>query len=128
MLFDTITYVDGADHLYDIAGSTLSTPSVNDILVRFEAVRAFKLPASLAGTEANAGTDPVGTDAILQVKKNGTNITSATITLTTAGAVTLGASAETEFVAGDLLEIELTQVGSTSGPDDLAVTLKTLAT
>lgn len=123
MLFDTISYVEGADHLYDIAGSTLSTPSDADIVVRFEAVRAFKIPASFAGTEVNLDTKP-SSSAVLTVKKNGTGLTNGTISVDSGGSVTLGSVAETSFAVGDLLEIEFTTVDSS---DDLAVTLKTLA-
>ena len=123
MLFDTISYVAGADHLYDIAGSTLSTPSDSDVVVRFEAVRAFKIPANFAGTEVNLGTLPAS-NAVLTVKKNGTGLTNGTIQVASGGGVTLGSVAETSYAVGDLLEIEFTTVDSS---DELAVTLKTLA-
>ena len=125
MLFDTITYVSGADHLYDIAGSTLSTPSDLDVIVRFEAVRAFKIPASFAGTSfgVSSGSEPDSL-ATLTVKKNGSALSNGTITMNSGGTVVLGSVAETSFAVGDLLEIELTTADNI---DNLGITLKTLA-
>ena len=124
MLSDTLTFVAGADWNYDVAGSTLSTPSDTDIITRFTVVRAMKIPAVFAGTEVSAGTNPT-TLATLTVKKNGTGLTNGTITINSGGTVTLNASfAETSFAAGDVLEIEVT---TADGVDDLGITIKTLA-
>ena len=123
MLFDTITHVSGADHLYDIAGSTLSTPEDGDIILRFTAVRPFKLPGSFAGTKVSVGTNPSST-ATLTVKKNGSGFTNSTITVNTSGVETLGAISATSFAADDVFEVELT---TANGIDDLGITFKTLA-
>lgn len=121
MLFDTITYVAGADHLYDIAGSTLSTPSDSDIITRFVATRAFSLPANLAGTKVYVGTNPSAT-ATVTVQKNGAS--AGAITISTGGVETLPTQAAVSFAVDDILTIEVTTANSI---DDLGITLKTLA-
>jgi len=121
MLFDTITYVAGADHLYDIAGSTLSTPSDSDIITRFVATRAFSLPANLAGTKVSVGTNPSAT-ATVTVQKNGAS--AGAITISTGGVETLPTQAAVSFAVDDILTIEVTTANSI---DDLGITLKTLA-
>ncbi len=121
MLFDTITYVTGADHLYDIAGSTLSTPSDSDVITRFVATRAFDLPANLAGTKVSVGTNPSAT-ATLTIKKNG--VSAGAITISTGGVETLPTQAAVSFAVDDILTIEVTTANSI---DDLGITLKTLA-
>jgi hypothetical protein len=121
MLFDTITYVAGADHLYDIAGSTLSTPSDSDIITRFVATRAFSLPANLAGTKISVGTNP-SSSATLTIKKNGSGV--ATITINSSGVETLPTQTAVSFAIDDILTIEVTTADSI---DDLGITLKTLA-
>lgn len=123
MLMDTISFVSGADWNYDIAGSTLSTPGDGDIITRFVATRAFKLPASMAGASFDVGVNP-SSAATLTLKKNGTGITNGTVSISTGGVATPGAMAETSFAIGDVLEIEVTTANAL---DDLSVTLKTLA-
>jgi len=121
MLFDTITYVSGADFLYDVTGSTLSTPSDGTVITRFATPRAFDLPANLAGTVIKVGTNPSST-ATLTVKKNGTGV--ATITINTSGVETLPTQAAVSFAVDDTLEIEVTTAASI---DDVGITLKTVA-
>lgn len=124
MLFDSISYVSGSDWNYDIAGSTLSTPSDDDVLVRFEAVRAFTLPANLAGLSAGAGTNP-SSNATFTIQKNGSDVTNATFEITTGGALSNTASNTAEsFVAGDVLTVTVT---GTNSVDDVSLTIKTLA-
>ena len=60
MLSDTLTFVTGADWNYDIAGSTLSTPSDTDVITRFTATRAMRLPQNLSGSPLDAQTGPNG--------------------------------------------------------------------
>lgn len=121
MLFDTITYVSGADWNYDVSGSTLSAPSDADIITRFTATRAFDIPENMAGTVISVGTNPSST-ATLNVKKNGSNV--ATITINTSGVETLPTQAAVSFAVDDVLEIEVTTASSI---DDLGITIKTLA-
>ncbi len=124
MLSDTLTYIEGADWNYDIAGSTLSTPSDTDIITRFTVTRAMKLPAAFAGVQMDAGTPPT-TLATLTVKKNGTGLTNGTITYSSGDVVTPNPSfAETSFAPGDVIEIEVTTADSI---DDIGITLKTVA-
>ena len=126
MLFDTIEYVSGADHLYDITGSTLSTPSDGTTIARFVAPRAFDLPANLAGTVVETGTNPSST-ATLKVKKQtppGSANDVATITINTSGVETLPTQSAVSFAAGDVLTIV---IETASSLDDLGITLKTIA-
>jgi len=123
MLFDTISYVSGADWNYDIAGSTLSTPSDDDVIVRFEAVRAFDLPANLTGLSLGAGTLPTSS-ATFKIQKNGSDVTNATFSIASGGGVTLGTNSAESFAIGDVLSVVITAVDS---GDDFSLTVKTLA-
>ncbi len=123
MLFDTVSYVSGADWNYDIAGSTLSTPADGDVITRFTATRAFTLPADMVGTESNQGVDPT-TSAVLTVAKEGVDVGTITIdNIGTATMLTTG-SADVDFVVDDVLTITVTTADSI---DDVSVKLKTLA-
>ncbi len=123
MLFDTISYVSGADWNYDIAGSTLSTPADGDVITRFTATRAFTLPADMVGTESNQGVNPLSS-AVLTVAKNG--VSAGTITINSSGVPTMvtTSNADVDFAVDDVLTITVT---TTDSIDDLSVTLKTLA-
>lgn len=121
MLFDTITYVTGADWNYDIAGSTLSTPSDATTITRFTATRAFSIPANMAGTVVSVGTNP-SSAATLTVKKNGAS--AGAITVNTSGVETLPTQGAVDFAVDDVLEIEVT---TAAGIDNLGITIKTLA-
>ena len=121
MLFDTITYVPGADWNYDISGSTLSTPSDGNIITRFVATRAFDLPANLAGTKVSVGTNP-SSAATLTVQKNGSS--AGAISISTGGVETLPTQSAVSFAVDDILTIEVTTANSI---DDIGITIKTLA-
>ena len=124
MLFDTITYVSGADYLYDITGSTLSTPSDGTVITRFVATRAFDIPANMAGTVVSVGTNPSST-ATVTVKKNGSGISGdGAISINTSGVETLPTQAAESFAVDDVLTIEVT---TASGIDDVGITIKTTA-
>lgn len=126
MLFDSISYVSGADHLYDIAGSTLSAPSDDDVLMRFEAPRDFTIPANFAGTVASVPTTvPSGSAAVFQLKVDGSNVSGATMTFAVStGALTLGTFSAESVSAGDLVELVCTSANSIDG---VAWTIKTTA-
>lgn len=124
MLTDGLSFVSGSDWNYDIAGSTLSTPSDSDVIMRFEAARAFTLPASLAGLSAGAGTNP-SSNATFTVQKNGTDVTNATFEITTGGVLSNTASNTAEsFAVGDVLTVTVT---ATNSVDDVSLTIKTLS-
>lgn len=126
MLFDTISYVAGADHLYDIAGSTLSAPSDADVIMRFEAPRNLTIPANFAGTVASVpSTVPSGGNAIFQLKVGGSNVSGATMTFAqTTGTLTLGTFSAQSVTAGQLVELVVTTANSIDG---VAWTIKTVA-
>lgn len=121
MLTDGLAFAAGSDWNYDIAGSTLSTPSDGDIVVRFAATRAFTIPANMAGTEVEFGTDP-SSSATLTLQKNGAN--SGAITINSSGTVTLPTQGAVSFAAGDVLQVVFTTVDSA---DDLSITIPTVA-
>lgn len=124
MLFDSISYVSGSDWNYDIAGSTLSTPSNDDVIVRFEAPRSFVLPASLAGLSAGSATNP-SSSATFKVQKNGSDITNATFSINSSGTLVNSASNSADtFSVGDVLTVIVTAVDS---GDDFSLSIKTLA-
>lgn len=136
MLSDTLTFISGADWNYDIAGSTLSTPSDSDIITRFTASRAMVLPIQLAGSPLDVQTGPNGGTLVITILKNGASQGVFTWTDTTGSAISADMSAATtsitgtlnttdvSYAIGDILEIELTTVSSA---DDISVTLKTEA-
>ena len=121
MLMDTIQYVAGADWNYDIAGSTLSTPSDGDIITRFTANRAFDIPANMAGTVISLGTNPASS-ATLKVFRGVTEV--ASITINSSGVETLPTQAAVSFAVDDVLTIE---VDVADGIDDLGITIPTVA-
>lgn len=121
MLMDTITFAAGADWNYDIAGSTLSTPSDGDIITRFVATRAFDIPANMADTKISVGTNPT-TSATLLVFRGVTQV--ASISINSSGVETLPTQAAVSFAVDDVLTIE---VDTADGIDDLGITIKTVA-
>ena len=127
MLSDTLTYVAGADWNYDIAGSTLSTPSDGDIITRFTATRAMTVKAATANIQADANDLP-DTLATFKVWKNSGGSYGGTpdftFTVSSAGAIAVTQGADVSLAAGDILEIEIDVFDNS---DDWGVTLKTEA-
>jgi hypothetical protein len=71
--------------------------------MRFVAVRAFTLPASLTGSQGDAGT-AAGASTVFSIKKNGTEF--GTATWATSGTdATFAAASSTTFAVGDILSI-----------------------
>ena len=123
MLMDTITFLDGSDWNYDVAGSTVSTPSDNDVILRFRAVRAFRLPTSLTGSSFYAETAPSGA-AVITLYKNDVSI--GTVNFASgSNTATITFSSDVEFAIGDRLEAVVTTANSI---DEVYLTFKTLAT
>ncbi len=138
MLSDTLTFVDGADWNYDISGSTLSTPNDGDIITRFVASRAYKIPQNASGSRLAAATGP-GAAQTLIIKIFVDGVEEGSFTFTQGGgagaAVDVDLSATTvagnissaavEVAIGEVVTIE---ADTLNGSDDLAVTIKSLAT
>ncbi len=132
MLFDGIRYVEGSDWNYDVAGSTLSTPSAGDIIMRFKATRAFRLPQNLTGSQFHAEVAPGAGGLTLTIYKNagvgspGGGSALGTIVFNsgsnTPDSETFGS--DVDFAIGDRLEVEATVCDSA---DDIYVTFKTQA-
>lgn len=88
--------------LYDISGSTFQVPANGDVIQRFIAVRDFRMPTNLTGSQASSTVAPTGTPAY-PIKKNGVQV--GTIDYSTvAGTFTF--SADVDFTSGDVLTVE----------------------
>lgn len=111
------TYTPGSGAAaYDIGCFIAGKPDAGEVVMRFVAVRAFSLPASLTGSEVDAGTAATGA-AVFSVKKNGTEI--GTLTMPS----TFAAATSTSFAAGDVLSIvgPLSQDATLA---DISITIK----
>lgn len=89
---------------YDVSGATLSQPTDGTTLMRFIAVRNFRMPVSLTGSQASSEVATTSS-AAYPIKKNGTSIG----TINYAAAATAGTftfSTETDFTSGDILTVE----------------------
>ena len=129
MLFDTITYVEGADWNYDLSGSTLSTPSDNDVILRFKAVRDLKLPLNFAGSVAEAETPPSSnvTFTLYSIPTGsgtGSRTSIGTFVINTNGTMASQSMTAVTISTGTMLELE---IGTANSIDEVFVTLKTVA-
>lgn len=95
-----------------------------------------KIPMQGSGTivavKAYVNTAPTGASLIVDVNKNGTTIfgTQANRPTVAAGAnaATVGANSVTTYVDGDLLSVDIDQIGSTVAGSDLVVVVYVLRT
>lgn len=142
MLFDTITFVTGADHNYDLSGSTLDTPTDGSTIMRMSATRDFLLPQNLVGSVVDAQTGPSATTGsppsglLVKVQVNGVsqgtfafNGTGSPVAvsqdMSTADYIRGNlASGNVSVSTGDIVELVLELTNSS---DNISVTLKTLA-
>ena len=143
MLFDTITFVKGADHNYDLSGSTLDTPTDGSTIMRMSATRDFLLPQNLVGSVVDAQTGPSATTGsppsglLVKVQVNGVSqgtfsfngdgspLTAISQDMSTADYIRGNlASGNVSVSTGDIVEIVLELTNSS---DNISVTLKTLA-
>jgi hypothetical protein len=85
-------------------------PSANELLLQYLCTEAMQLPASLAGSQASAGT-PTTTNVAYSLAKNGAAIGSVNFP-STGGAPTFTFSAAVTFAAGDVLTL-----GGPAAPD-----------
>lgn len=123
MLTDTLSFIPDADASYDIAGSTLSTPSNDAILMRFVANRAFRLPAVLAGSVGASSVAPTAAVTYL-VKKNGTNLGTMDFAIAT-NTATFTAATATDFTVGDIMTV-VAPAAVDATHDEIAWTFKTV--
>lgn len=109
--------------VYDIAGSTLSTPGNAAILMRFRVARPFSLPAGLTDSDCRAFV-PATAITVLSIKKNGSTV--GTMTFAAGGTpdvvAVLAMASETIFAKGDKLTIE-NQATADGSLDDISWTL-----
>ena len=118
MLMDTIKQLDSAagivkedgtspvtaNVIYDIAGSTLSTPTDGAVLMRLSVGRSFVLPDGLAGSKAESIVPSTGA-AAYPIKQNGTPV--GTIDFATGNNdATFTFSGDVTFAVGDILTVE----------------------
>jgi len=124
MLMDGITYLSGADLNYDIAGSTLTIPTDGAVIMRFSVNRAFTLPVSLVGSNAESVTAPTAA-ASYSIQRNGVEVGTIDFASGVNDATFTFASAEA-FVIDDLLTV-VAPATADSTHDGLAWTFNTVA-
>jgi hypothetical protein len=103
---------------YDVAFFIPDKPNDNVNGLIFTAVRAFKLPSGLSGSQGSVGTVPTSA-ATLTIKKNASTI--GTINVAITGAVTFTFSSDVSFAAGDKLVV-VTPTPQDATLADVAVT------
>jgi hypothetical protein len=79
----------------------------------------------VTSVDAYVGTAPTGADLIFQLRKNTTVVATVTITAgsNTVAKVDVADSATARFTSDDVLDINVTQVGSTVAGSDLDVSV-----
>ncbi len=88
---------------YDISVFVGAKPTASEVVFKMKAVRAFKLPAALTGSQGDAGVAATGSTAF-SLRKNGTEF--GTATFAAAGTVpTFAAASSTSFAIGDRFSI-----------------------
>lgn len=88
---------------YDIAGAILGKPAAGATVMRFQSVRAFTIPAAMAGSIAKVSVAATAS-TVLTVLKNGTSIGTITFAASSSSG-TFAAASATSFAAGDVLTI-----------------------
>ena len=140
MFMSTLTFLQDADWLYDVAGSTLSTPNDLDIITRHTVTRAFTLPQNLVGSQLDVADKTTTGDFELTFYKTVGVAAPSAIGIFTfqdgvgapiskafdeADSITgLLSSGDVSFAVGDILTVETTLVNS---GDDVSFALRTLA-
>lgn len=136
---DTLHYYNGEDWMaiatgpmpvmptvpYDIAGSILSKPTANAIVMRFIAPRNFSLPAGLVGSVAFAGT-PATAQYVLSVRRNGAVFGTITFGAGSNSGVFAAASATT-FNVGDVMTVSAPATADATFNDAQMTFVATLA-
>jgi hypothetical protein len=93
------------NNLSDVASAATSRTNLfaSEVLCFYVAADAFTIPANMAGTQVNVGTNPAATFAI-DVQKNGSTI--GTISISTGGVATLTTTGGTSksIAAGDVIK------------------------
>ncbi|MEJ6846760.1 hypothetical protein V3589_11145 [Sinorhizobium fredii] len=93
----------GAPTAVELSFFAGGTPTANELLFRYEVRRPFAIPAGMAGSGGSSGAAATGA-AALSVKKNGTQV--GTATWAAAGtAATLAMASATSFAVGDVLTV-----------------------
>ena len=106
---------------YDIGAFWGGKPANSEKLFRFIAVRSFKLPAGLTGSEFAIGTNPAAT-ITFTILKNGSS--QGTFSFSTGGTPSVTFSAPVTWSVGDILEVDAQAVADTTGAD-ISMTLVT---
>lgn len=89
-------------------------PANGAIMARVALAEAVRVPASLTGSKFSIGTNPAASLTLL-VKKNGTQF--CTLVISTAGAFTPTTCTQTDFAAGDRLEVFNAATADTAAAD-----------
>lgn len=89
--------------IYDVAGSIKGKPAASDVVLRFEAVRAFTFPSGMTGSVAKAAVAATAS-TVLVLAKDGTQF--GTLTFAAGGTSgTFAAASSTSFAAGNVLTV-----------------------
>jgi len=134
MLMDSIQYLSGADFLYDISASVLSTPNDGDVVGRLAVTRNMTVKADTDYLVVTAHVWPT-TEATFKVWKNTNDFEGAgspviapemVFTVDSGGTVTIATSppADISLAPGDFFELE---IDVADGMDEFAVTFKAVA-
>jgi hypothetical protein len=87
----------------DLATFYAGKPANGALMYRVVAASTYRLPASLTGSRFFIGTNPTTSALVLSVRKNGTQF--CTLSISTAGVFTPTSCTQTDFAAGDRLEV-----------------------
>lgn len=107
------------DIAYDVGSNTAGVPAINSVVMRFLAVRNFRLPVDLTNSQGRNATAP-SAQTDFDIQKNGSSIGTMSFA-SSATTATFTFSSATDFVAGDRLEV--VAPANLNGLADLAITL-----
>lgn len=98
-----------------------AAPGASEVLLRYVTVEPWSLPANLAGSKINIGTNASAT-AALDVKKNNVSVGGISISTGGVGTLTTVSGLPVSFVVGDVLDV-VAQASADSTLAKIAVTL-----
>lgn len=99
---------------FDIGVFIPGKPTAGQIVLRFSAVRAFNLPASLTGSVFSSGVASAA-NVVFTIKKNGASIGTIAFSTSSTGVPTFASAVS--FAINDLLTIEAPAVADTTMQD-----------
>lgn len=116
---NTVATTTGVGLPMDFASFYAGKPGNAALMYRIVAASPFRLPASLTNSKFYIGTNATATTT-LTIKKNGTQV--GTLSISTAGVFTPTFASQTDFAAGDRLEV-FNQATADTTAADFSITL-----